>query len=158
EQARISKRLVTLDHQVPVVHHVGSFAVDQPRAAELIGFLKAMEFSSITKTIAAALDADMATIDAVTVPVEFWPPEGVAIEVAPPKSLMPDMYAANREVKPVEGEGDLATALRSIPVIHATYETVTSMEALDRWVAAARAQGHVSVDTETDSLDAMQAN
>src|SRR5665213_3407529 len=44
ENARISKRLVTLDQNVPVVEQVGSFAVQTPRASDLIGFLKAMEF------------------------------------------------------------------------------------------------------------------
>ncbi|RPH68537.1 MAG: DNA polymerase I, partial [Hyphomicrobiales bacterium] len=46
EQARISKRLVTLDDQVPVEHDVSDFAVDQPRASQLIAFLKALEFTS----------------------------------------------------------------------------------------------------------------
>jgi DNA polymerase I len=35
--------------------------------------------------------------------------------------------------------------------------TVTDMAALERWIAAAREQGHVAVDTETDSLDPMGA-
>ena len=48
EQARISKRLVTLDENVPVEHDVGSFAVDTPKASQLIGFLKALEFTSFT--------------------------------------------------------------------------------------------------------------
>ena len=33
------------------------------------------------------------------------------------------------------------------------YETVVTQEALDRWIAAARAEGVVAVDTETDMLD-----
>jgi len=33
------------------------------------------------------------------------------------------------------------------------YETVVTEEALDRWIAAARAEGVVAVDTETDMLD-----
>ncbi|WP_420144554.1 DNA polymerase I [Sphingobium sp.] len=35
------------------------------------------------------------------------------------------------------------------------YETVVSEDALDRWIAAARAEGLVAVDTETDMLDAV---
>jgi DNA polymerase-1 len=38
------------------------------------------------------------------------------------------------------------------------YECVTTLEALERWVAEARAAGLVALDTETDSLDAMRAN
>jgi len=65
ELARISKRLVTLDKHVPDLEPVGSFGVDVPRAADLIGFLKAMEFTTITKAIGAALEADVASIEAV---------------------------------------------------------------------------------------------
>ncbi|QGP79077.1 DNA polymerase I [Sphingobium sp. CAP-1] len=35
------------------------------------------------------------------------------------------------------------------------YETVVTQEALDRWIAAAQAEGLVAVDTETDMLDAV---
>jgi DNA polymerase-1 len=38
------------------------------------------------------------------------------------------------------------------------YETVTSIESLRGWIAAARAAGVIGFDTETDSLDAMKAN
>ena len=157
DRARISKRLVTLDQDVPVIDKIGSFAVESPRASELIGFLKAMEFTTITKTIATALDADMSAIEPVPVEVKFWPPEGeVAAEA--PKALMADMYSGHREVKTDAGEKDIAETLRAISVDHAAYETVTTMEALTRWIAAAYAQGYVCIDTETNSLDAMQAN
>ncbi len=53
---------------------------------------------------------------------------------------------------------DMEAHLRAIPVKHDEYETVTRREDLQRWIAAAEAQGFVSVDTETDSLDAMRAN
>jgi DNA polymerase-1 len=159
EQARISKRLVTLDQNVPVKDHIASFTVEAPRPSQVIGFLKAMEFTTITKTVATALEADMAAIDPVPVEVKFWPPEGEAAPAAEaPKALMAEMYSGHRDVKTGAGEEDLATTLRAIPVVHADYETVTTEAALDKWIAAAFAQGFVCVDTETDSLDAMQAN
>ena len=37
------------------------------------------------------------------------------------------------------------------------YECVTTLEALDRWIAEAMREGIVAVDTETDGLDATQA-
>ena len=43
------------------------------------------------------------------------------------------------------------------PCNHDGYETVTTLDALDRWIAVAAAQGLVAIDTETDSLDATQA-
>ncbi len=158
DQARISKRLVTLDQNVPVKDHIDSFAVEAPRASQLIGFLKAMEFTTITKTIATALEADMAAIDPVPVDVKFWPPEGEAAPATDaPKALMAEMYKDHR--KPAaSNEADVAANLRAIPVVHSDYETVTTIAALESWITAAFAQPYVCIDTETDSLDAMQAN
>ena len=44
-----------------------------------------------------------------------------------------------------------------ITVDRTLYETVTSEEALDRWIAEARHQGFVAVDTETDCIDCIVA-
>ncbi|WP_294392472.1 DNA polymerase I [uncultured Sphingomonas sp.] len=46
----------------------------------------------------------------------------------------------------------------AVPFVHADYETVTTEEALDRWIAAASAAGVVAVDTETDGIDCIRAN
>src|SRR4029077_20668148 len=56
ENARISLRLVILDDKVPLKEQPHEFAVQQPSPTELIAFLKAMEFSSITKRVAAHFD------------------------------------------------------------------------------------------------------
>jgi DNA polymerase I len=45
-----------------------------------------------------------------------------------------------------------------LPFDHAAYECVRDMAALDRWIARIRERGHVAVDTETTSLDEMQAD
>ncbi|PZU14798.1 MAG: DNA polymerase I [Sphingobium sp.] len=39
------------------------------------------------------------------------------------------------------------------PIDRSLYETVVTQDVLDRWIAAARAEGVVAVDTETDMLD-----
>ncbi|MDQ3078017.1 MAG: DNA polymerase I [Pseudomonadota bacterium] len=44
-----------------------------------------------------------------------------------------------------------------ITVDRTLYETVTSADALDRWIAEARHQGYVAVDTETDCIDCIVA-
>ena len=46
-------RLVTLDDKVPLKEQPDEFAVHDPDPRELIAFLKAMEFTSITKRVAA---------------------------------------------------------------------------------------------------------
>jgi DNA polymerase I len=43
------------------------------------------------------------------------------------------------------------------PCDHDAYETVVTEDALDRWIADARHQGWVAIDTETSELDAMRA-
>jgi DNA polymerase-1 len=44
-----------------------------------------------------------------------------------------------------------------IEVDRSKYETVTDEAALDRWIAEARSQGHVAIDTETDCIDCIIA-
>jgi DNA polymerase I len=168
EQARISKRLVTLDQHVAITQDLSSFAVDTPRASELIGFLKALEFTSFTRKIAAALDANSDVIDAVPVTFLHWPPEGgVPTPQAPSFRRRPEpILETNGETSMGSGlrrndeskEEDNETQLKSIPINHADYETVTTLSELEKWIAVATAQSFVCIDTETDSLDAMQAN
>ena len=167
EQARISKRLVTLDQQVPIKETIDEFAVDVPKASQLIGFLKALEFSSFTRKIGAVLSADVDAIDPVPVTFEFWPPEGGIIAPSPQPSFPRKRESIPNSDSEIamdarlrgndDGVEDVAEALRSIPVNHSEYETVTTVVALDTWIAQAFDQGFVCIDTETDSLDAMQA-
>jgi len=170
EQARMSKRLVTLDQNVAVTDDLSGFAVTLPRASEAIGFLKAMEFSTITKAVATALDADVAAIEPVAVEIVHWPSDG-GVDATPSTNPSPRRAPGSGETgntgveasqsgpgkKSESGSDDLEKHLRAIPVSHADYETVTTVEQLERWIAAASDQGFVSFDTETDSLDAMQA-
>ncbi|MES2120016.1 MAG: DNA polymerase I [Pseudomonadota bacterium] len=44
-----------------------------------------------------------------------------------------------------------------IEIDRSKYETVTDEAVLDRWIAEARAQGHVALDTETDCIDCIIA-
>jgi DNA polymerase I len=166
ELARISKKLVTLDQNVPIKETLDEFAVDSPRAAALIGFLKALEFSSFTRKIASALDADMDAIDPVAVEITHWPPEG---GIAPPPAAsekQASLFGGDTQVKsaaPAEAPAndhvaEMQAHLKKIPVKHADYVTVQDEKLLAEWIAQAMDQGFVCIDTETDSLDAMQAN
>jgi DNA polymerase I len=161
DQARISKRLVTLDAQVPVTDTIDTFAVDTPRASDLISFLKGLDFITFTKKVASALDADMEAIEAADVKFLYWPPEGGAPTAAPqPKptaSTSAETPAAGTITAP-DHVSAMEAHLKTIPVKHADYETVMSEADLDRWIAAATDQNLVAIDTETDSLDPMQAN
>jgi DNA polymerase-1 len=157
EQARISKKLVTLDDHVPVTHDVSSFAVDTPKPSQLIGFTKALEFTSFTKKVAGELDCDAAAIDPIPVEVKFWPPEGGEMPQPPAPRAAPKAKAEDAPATPPPPSQENA-ALLAIPFTHADYETVTSLRVLKDWAAAAYEKGYIALDTETDSLDSMRAN
>jgi DNA polymerase I len=63
-----------------------------------------------------------------------------------------DTAAADPAATPTQAE------VRPEPKIdRSLYETVTTEEALDRWIAVARERGHVALDTETDGRDCITA-
>jgi DNA polymerase I len=66
ENARLSKKLVTLDDRVKLDVPIGALAVHEPDHKRLIAFLKAMEFNALTRRVAefAQLDAGAITPDA----------------------------------------------------------------------------------------------
>jgi len=139
ENARISFKLVTLDVNVPFKETPDEFAVHEPDCKELIAFLKAMEFTSITKRVAAHFEVE--DLDAIAA-------APTVANVLPSHPDLPDM----------EGETPADTSALRAPINHDAYVTVTTAKELDAWIARAIAAGTVCVDTETTSLDPMTAN
>ncbi len=139
QNARISLKLVTLDDKVPVPEKPDEFAVRQPRATELIAFLKAMEFGTITRRVAAHYQVE--DIDAIAA-------APAVANVLPREVALPEL----------EAETPRDTAALRAPINHDAYVTVTAAKALDAWIARAHDTGIVCVDTETTSLDPMTAN
>ncbi|HZH51942.1 MAG TPA: DNA polymerase I [Microvirga sp.] len=183
EAARLSKKLVTLDCEAPLPVSLDDLRLPEPDPKTLVGFLKAMEFNSLTRRVADLYDVDPTAIEpdprlmpggeairwerlGGPAPVEGEVPfeGGAAVvgEVDPFAGLdLPDI--ARR--KPVEGLGTpsqlaakRATEAASQGIDVNSYETVTSLERLKEWVAEAREQGYVAVDTETSALDANLAD
>ena len=153
ELARISKKLVTLDDRVPVKEELSEFGTHEPEPAALIGFLKAMEFNSLTRRAASHFGVgDPDAIAASPDPAEKALP-------APSQTARPAATAAAKAADTGEaGPGavmDRGTLLK--PIDHSLYEAVTTLERLHHWIARAHEVGKVCVDTETTSLDAMQA-
>ena len=64
EMARISKRLVTLDQNVPLDVPVEELAVHEPDYKHLIAFLKAMEFNTLTRRVAEKSGIEASEIEA----------------------------------------------------------------------------------------------
>jgi len=136
ENARVSLKLVTLDINVPLKEKPDEFAVHEPEPKDLIAFLKAMEFGTITRRVAAHFGIE--DLDGI----------GVAPSAA---HVMPENPSLPRAETPAQDE-----TLKK-PIDHNAYVTVTTPADLDGWIARARAAGTVCVDTETTSLDAMVA-
>ena len=139
ENARLSFKLVTLDAHVPLKEQPDEFAVHEPDCKELIAFLKAMEFTTITKRVAAHFE--VTDLD--------------AIAAAP---TVANVLPRQPELPEFKGETAAETEKLRAPIDHNAYVTVTDGKTLDQWIARAREQGHVCVDTETTSLDPMTAN
>ncbi|MFZ0606861.1 MAG: DNA polymerase I, partial [Xanthobacteraceae bacterium] len=166
EKARLSKKLVTLDDHVTLDVPIGDLAVHEPDYRRLIAFLRAMEFSSLTRRVAEFASIDPSDIEADTKLVGkggIAPPqageageaemaepgEGTSAEQRSPPAasvLTPQMLAATR----------LETAHHQ-KFDRSKYETVRSLDRLKAWADRARDVGTLAIDTETSSLDPMQA-
>src|SRR5262249_14649648 len=64
EKARISRKLVLLDDKVKLDVPLDDLAVQEPDAKKLIAFLKAMEFSTLTRRVAEFSQIDPGQIEA----------------------------------------------------------------------------------------------
>jgi DNA polymerase-1 len=129
-QARLSKRLVTLDDQAPLPAPVDKLAVRPPERATLEKFLREQGFRSILARMGLGGEA-----------------AGEAGSRARNSAVAAHTAAAAVPAAKPPGEAP-----------YGPYETVTTMEALQRWIAEAQAAGVIGFDTETDSLDALHAN
>jgi len=167
ELARLSKRLVTLDQNVPLEVPVDELAVHEPDYKHLIAFLKAMEFSTITRRIAekSGIDASQVEADAKLVSGQQSSPDAATPSASPARAAAaPTLPLSGGGKKEAEGAFTpiaLATArsetARTAKIDRAKYETVGTLARLKEWIARAHEAGVLAIDTETTSLDAMQA-
>jgi DNA polymerase I len=166
EIARISKRLVTLDQKVPLDVPVDQLAVHEPDYKHLIAFLKAMEFNTITRRVAEKAEIDASQVEADAKLVSGAPavaraaPAGKTGDLfAPPPgaSAKPSKGETNGALTPISLAAARAEAARNQKIDRSKYECVRTIPRLKEWIARAHEMGVVAVDTETTSLDAMQA-
>jgi DNA polymerase-1 len=198
DQARLSKRLVTLDDRVKLEVPLADLELHEPNHRNLIAFLKAMEFTTLVRRVAEASGIDAAEIDpdekvkpgaiplrrnesgaaapaaAADTAERPAPPPGAAAAGLDPTGVLPLSGGGMRRDKPAVPSGSspkgadfsgtpaalaarLLEAGRARPVDRSRYETVRSLERLRAWIARAREQGFLAVDTATTSPDPMQA-
>ncbi len=180
DKARLSKKLVTLDDKVKLDVPIGDLAVHEPDHKRLIAFLKAMEFSSLTRRVAEFSSIDVAEIEpdaklavrggSSPLPLagedDAQSASGGGVSAALSKPAASPPSPASGGGRPGAANGKLtpqALAAARLDIAHsqkfdrAKYETVRSLGRLKAWIERARDQGFIAIDTETTSLDPMQA-
>ena len=131
EQAYLSKKLVTLRDDVPLPIPIQETGLKDIDANKLISFLKEMEFRTLTDKKSKELNIDSDTIEASN-QVEVFEKEET------------DKTEINEEIS---SKFDLSK-----------YQIIETKSELQEWQIKAENIGYVSFDTETNSLDAMNAD
>jgi DNA polymerase-1 len=169
ELARLSRQLVELRTDVPIDMKLEELVLEPQNGPKLIGFLKAMEFTTLTRRVAEVCDCDAGAIEPAAVPVEWGDaargpdldagetPASSAPTSAPSSSASSDLAASPDGKTPADLVASRANAFAGKPIDRSTYVTIRDIETLELWIAAARETGLVAFDTETTSLDPMQA-
>jgi len=179
DNARVSRELVTLRNDVPVTEGLGDFVLEPANGPKLISFLKAMEFSSLTRRVAEATGTEAAEIEPATVIVQgkeeaHGPDMGAGASAlsssaragaAGPTTSEDEVVSTGASDAARKGKGSspatLAEARAQAAVAHKfdheAYVCIRDLRTLAEWIAEATEAGVVAVDTETNSLDPMQA-
>jgi DNA polymerase I len=178
DKARISKSLVQLEEAVPVETPLADLILIDPDPKRLVAFLKAMEFTAVTRRVAEAYGVDISAVEpdaAIATPgagtqwvvtttgTAFGGSSGASMAMNT-ASASPALAPGSNQSAP-DGESGTArfAAARAAeaaitPIDRSGYETITDFSRLNIWVAQAHEQGFLALDTETTSLDAMQAD
>jgi DNA polymerase-1 len=171
EMARISKRLVTLDQNVPLEVPVEDLAVHEPDYKLLIAFLKAMEFTTLTRRVAEKSGIEANEIDA-NANLSSVAPAAVAASAAPDRAPAPygktgDLFAPPPQPRSKgEQRQDFSPTLLAAAHLAAAkagkidrnkYEIVRTPDRLKAWMLRARDVGVLAIGTKTNGPDPMVA-
>jgi DNA polymerase I len=168
DKARLSKKLVTLDSRVKLDVPLAELAVHEPDYRRLIAFVKAMEFVTLTRRVAEFAEIDAGAIEA----DDRLKAGGIGLARPSPTALRKESPGPEEERQRPPSKADRAEekaltpqalaaarveAAHKAPFDRSRYEIVRSIERLNAWISRARELGAVAIDTETTSLDPMQA-
>ena len=148
EQARISRELVTLCQDVPDLEGLDRLTLAETEEERLLNFLGEMGFAKLTERVAASFGVEAPKVKQ---------PSKAAKALAKGAG---NGAASQDEGADVTGGAEAVAAagleeMRAVPLAPSLYETITSLAELEAWLAAAKDQGFVAIDTETTGLDAM---
>jgi DNA polymerase-1 len=187
DKARISRQLVLLDDKVDLEVPLDELAVHEPDARKLIAFLKAMEFSTLTRRVAEYAQVDPSDIEAATdLKSPFasgMPPDspstaslgGEPDDAAKGTNLFSsrvgELPLGDQKRPQVAAKADRgaialtpqalaaarAEAARKTKIDRDKYQTVRTLADLNAWIARIHDVGHVAIDAKATSIDPMQA-
>lgn len=165
DQTKIARELVTLKTDVPLDVDLESLVLELQNGPKLIGFLKAMEFTSLTRRVAEATDTDASAVEPCHIETE-WGADAhgpdVDVPVKSDDTTTPESSSVEA-VQPADGYTPKALAEKRASdalaqkIDTSAYTCIRDIETLNKWLAEAIETGLVAFDTETNSLDPMQA-
>ncbi|MET3325259.1 DNA polymerase-1 [Bradyrhizobium japonicum] len=172
EKARISRKLVLLDDKVELEVPLDDLAVHEPDARKLIAFLKAMEFSTLTRRVADYSQIDPANVDA-DVANSSEARGGDSAARTTSSATSGDLFAApavtatggdkggkSASIKgaPISLAAAREEALRKLPVDRGKYQAIKTLAELNAFIARIHDAGHVAIEIRANSIDPMQAD
>jgi DNA polymerase-1 len=167
EAARISKRLVTLDQNVALEVPVRDLAVHEPDYKNLIAFLKAMEFNTLTRRVAEKAGIDAGAIAADGKLSSAPASRATAQNTLPLTGETGDLFPTapktfakagdNVVLTPLALAAKRAEELRSVRIDPSKYQVVDTLPRLKAWIARAYDTGTLALKAEASSIDPMQA-
>ncbi|MGV2127122.1 DNA polymerase I [Agrobacterium vitis] len=167
ELVKLSRQLVTLRTDVPLDMPLDALMLEKQDGPKLVAFLKAMEFTSLTRRVADNCECDAGAIEPATISVEWGASaRGPDLDAGAAAQTPASGQEAGPTAQSAKAEGatpaDLAAARQSAfggqPIDRSAYVTIRDLPTLEGWIASAREAGVVAFDTETTSLDPMQAD
>jgi len=162
EAARMSKKLVTLDSNVPLEVPIDQLGVHEPDYKNLIAFLKSMGFKTLTQRVAEKGGVDAAQVEPGTAAAAAPSGRGggqgqLALDAPAPRTTQIGAPGPTEALTPISLAAKRIEALRGAKFDAAKYTTIDTIDALKQWIARAQDTGVLAIKTETNSLDPMQA-
>jgi DNA polymerase-1 len=150
EDARVSLKLVTLDDNAKFSCPIEEMEVREPEPAELIGFLRALEFTSLLRRAASHFGID---------DPDALPPASDVVQGALPAPARVTAESTPESHLPANVQPgvviDKAAVVRAIDT--SQYETVIELARLHQWIARAKEKGRAAIHIASTIGDPMQA-
>ncbi|WP_420960288.1 DNA polymerase I [Brucella sp. IR073] len=167
EQARLSRQLVTLKNDVPIEVDLDALVLEPQDGPKLIGFLKAMEFTSLTRRVAETTGTDAALVEPVPVETQ-WGAEAhgpdmevtvtvTSVEVEVKDAASSQAGSGSEVLTPAALAKSRADSAIGQKIDTTGYTCIRDLATLQQWIDEATENGVVAFDTETNSLLPMEA-